>query len=91
LGKPTEDKVLRQKYYDFAEKMWNKFKVIRREITTATSVHWTALVPQNVLKSGISLAETVQQFRKVLFLEWSQAPTSKGSKQQYAVITMTEK
>ncbi len=65
--------------------------MIKREIATATSVHWAALVPQNSLRSGINLAETVQNLRKLLFLDWSQAPTSKGSKQQYAVITMTEK
>jgi hypothetical protein len=91
LGKPTASHPnggMKQKYHDFADKLWNKFKVVRREIATQTSVIWARLVPGNKLPSGIHMPETVHKLRKAMFEKWRVEPTSKGSKQVYSEIEM---
>jgi hypothetical protein len=55
LGKPSAAQPcngMKQKYHDFAEKIWNKFKLIRREIGSHTAVIFARLVPGNKLPSG---------------------------------------
>jgi hypothetical protein len=91
LGKPTASHPfggMKQKYHDFAEKLWNKFKVVRREIATQTSVIWARLLPGNNLPSGVLMPEIVHRLRLEMFAKWRVEPTSKGSKQVYSEIAM---
>ncbi len=91
LGKPTASHPnggMKQKYHDFADKIWNKFKVVRREIASQTAVIWARLLPGNHLPSGILMPEVVYKLRLEMFLKWQFEPTSKGSKQKYSPITM---
>lgn len=92
LGKPTASHPsggMKQKYHDFADKLWNKFKVVRREIASQTSVIWARLLPGNHLPSGKHMPEIVHQLRLEMFAKWRFEPTSKGSKQIYSEIQMT--
>jgi hypothetical protein len=91
LGKPTASNPfggMKQKYHDFAEKVWNKFKVVRREIANQTSVIWARLLPGNHLPSGKHMPDIVHQLRLEMFKKWRFEPTSKGSKQVYSAIEM---
>jgi hypothetical protein len=63
LGKPTASHPnggMKQKYHDFADKLWNKFKVVRREIASSTSVIWARLLPNNLLPSGKLMPDIVR-------------------------------
>jgi hypothetical protein len=91
LGKPTASHPhggMKQKYHDFADKLWNKFKVVRREIASQTSVIWANLLPGNNLPSGVHMPEIVHRLRLRMFEKWRYEPTSKGSKQVYSEIQM---
>jgi hypothetical protein len=91
LGKPTASHPsggMKQKYHDFADKLWNKFKVVRREIASQTSVIWANLLPGNNLPSGVLMPEIVHKLRLRMFEKWRVEPTSKGSKQVYSEIQM---
>jgi hypothetical protein len=91
LGKPTASHPfggMKQKYHDFADKLWNKFKVVRREIASQTSVIWARLLPGNNLPSGVHMPEIVHRLRLEMFAKWRVEPTSKGSKQVYSEIAM---
>ena len=59
LGKPTVSQPangMKQQYHDFAEKIWNKFKLVRREIGSQTAVIFAKLCPGNKLPSGGMIA-----------------------------------
>jgi hypothetical protein len=91
LGKPTASHPnggMKQKYHDFADKLWNKFKVVRREIASSTSVIWARLLPNNLLPSGKLMPDIVHQLRLEMFAKWQVEPTSKGSKLVYSPIEM---
>ena len=91
LGKPTASNPfggMKQKYHDFADKLWNKFKVVRREIASSTSVIWARLLPNNLLPSGKLMPDIVHQLRLEMFAKWQVEPTSKGSKLVYSPIEM---
>jgi hypothetical protein len=91
LGKPTASNPLGgmpQKYHDFANKIWEKFKLIRREIASATSVLWAKLVPKNQLGSGRTMDQVVQEIREALFEQWQFQPTSKASTLVYCRVSL---
>jgi hypothetical protein len=91
LGKPSAshpDGGMKQKLHDFADKIWNKFKVVRRDIASQTSVIWARLLPGNHLPSGVLMQEIVTKLRAEMFAKWQFEPTSKGSKQTYSAISM---
>ena len=77
-----------QRYHDFAKKIWEKFKLVRREIANATSALWSKLVPQNQLPSGRTIDQVVEDVRKALFNQWSMEPTSKASTLVYCKISI---
>ena len=74
---------MKQSYHDFADKMWLKFKLLRREIASQTQALWAQLVPGNKLPSGLQMPEIVASMLKGLFKKWQVEPTSKGSKTVY--------
>jgi hypothetical protein len=91
LGKPGARNPhcgMKQSYHDFAEKIWAKFKLIRREIANETSVIWANLVPQNHIPSGKNMADVVEKVRSQMFDKWQVQPTSKQSRQVYSKISM---
>lgn len=94
LGRPTSTQPqngMKQSYHDFADKMWLKFKLLRREIASQTQALWAQLVPGNKLPSGLQMPEIVASMLKGLFKKWQVEPTSKGSKTVYCSIEMTDK
>ena len=91
LGKPTVNNPLGgmpQRYHDFAKKIWEKFKLVRREIANATSALWAKLVPRNQLGSGKSMDQVVEEIRRALFDQWSMEPTSKTSTLVYCKVSI---
>ena len=86
LGKPTASNPqggMKQKYHDFANKLWLKFKLLRREIANSTQVLWAECVPQNTMPSGKGMTEIVEKIRKAMFKVWCVEKTSKQSKTVY--------
>lgn len=67
LGKPTASNPqggMKQKYHDFANKLWLKFKLVRREIANSTQVLWSEQVPRNAMPSGKGMTEIVENIRR---------------------------
>jgi hypothetical protein len=92
LGRPTAGNPqggMMQKYHDFAEKIWAKFKLVRREIAAETCVIWKSLVPNNHFPSGKGMLETLESLKFQMFEKWQVQPSSKKSKQVYCKIAMT--
>ncbi len=91
LGKPTASNPhggMKQKYHDFANKLWLKFKLVRREIANSTQVLWSEQVPQNAMPSGKGMNEIVENIRKAMFKVWCIEKTSKQSKTVYCQVEM---
>jgi hypothetical protein len=61
---------MKQKYHEFADKIWNKWKLTRRDIANCVQAPWKILVPNNQLPSGIKLAEIVDLLRLEIFKKW---------------------
>jgi hypothetical protein len=80
---------MKQKYHDFGDKIWAKFKLIRREIAAETCVIWKELIPNNHFPSGVGMTETLDTLKLRMFDKWQSCPTSKKSKQVYSKITMS--
>jgi hypothetical protein len=79
---------MKQKYHDFANKLWLKFKLVRREIANSTQVLWSEQVPQNAMPSGKGMNEIVENIRKAMFKVWCVEKTSKQSKTVYCQVEM---
>ena len=91
LGKPSATHPtggMLQKYHDFANKIWEKFKLTKREIATSTSVLWSKLVPKNQMGSGKSMDQVVDEIKQALFDKWQVEQTSKGSKLVYCKVSL---
>lgn len=82
---------MKPSYHDFADKVWEKFKILKREIASTTQHHWNKIVPGNMLPSGKHMPDVVLELRLKMFDVWKFAPTSRDSKLQYAHIEMTDK
>ena len=82
---------MNQRYHDFADKVWEKFKLVKREIASSTQVHWNKIVVNNMLPSGKLMPDVVHELRSKMFDVWKFSSSSKDSKLQYANIEMVDK
>jgi hypothetical protein len=82
---------MKQSYHEFADKIWEKFKLVKREIASSTQVHWNKIVVNNMLPSGKVMGDVVYELRSRMFDVWKFSSTSKDSKIQYASVEMTDK
>jgi hypothetical protein len=79
-GKPSATNPqcgMKQEYHDFAEKIWNKFKILRREIQGAVQVPWKNLLKGGALPSGVQLRDMIEALRLQLFAKWATEPSHK--------------
>ena len=81
--------LLSEEHAEWASKKWEKYKILKREIHDSVQKIWIGLIPNNVLPSGIKLAEKVEQLRSKMFDVWKFAKTSNQSKTKYADQQMT--
>jgi hypothetical protein len=92
-GKPSATNPLcgmKQEYHDFAEKIWNKFKILRREIQGAVQVPWKNLLKGGALPSGVQLRDMVEALRLQLFVKWATEPSHKDCKNVYLPMLQME-
>lgn len=85
-GKPSATNPhcgMKKEYHDFAEKIWNKFKILRREIQGAVQVPWKNLLNGGALPSGFQLRDMIEALRLQLFVKWATEPSHKDCKNVY--------
>ena len=83
--KDPDSGLLTGDHAEWASRKWEKYKLLKREIHDAVQRLWIALVPNNVLPSGVQrINELVETLRRQMFDVWKFAKTSNTSKVVYA-------
>ncbi len=83
--KDPDSGLLTADHAEYASRKWEKYKLLKREIHDAVQRLWIALVPNNVLPSGVQrINELVETLRRQMFDVWKFAKTCNSSKVVYA-------